>query len=148
MVDNPEFICNHRTTEQGELLYQVKWIGYDCEDTTWETEDVVKEEWPELLEAYKKSLKDRLPSKLYDFSSAQNEQNDDFFAYLESIEDWEEAVDKIVYIEKCRLPGFLIYVEWKEGIRSVHHSTQINARCPQKMIDFYERHLTKETILK
>jgi hypothetical protein len=64
------------------------------------------------LETYKKSLKDRLPSKLYDFSSAQNEQNDDFFTYLESIEDWEEAVDKIVYVEKCKLPGFLIYVEW------------------------------------
>lgn len=29
--------------QNGEVLYQVKWVGYDCEDTTWEPEDVVQE---------------------------------------------------------------------------------------------------------
>ncbi|CAO3703624.1 unnamed protein product [Rhizopus stolonifer] len=146
MVHTPEFICNHRTSEEGEKMYQVKWIGYDCEDSTWELEDIVKEEWPGLLKEYLKDLKEKAPKKTYDFGSAHLEENDAFFNNLESIEDWEKEVDSIVYIEKCKLPGFLVYVQWKAGYRSVHHSSQVNERCPQKMIDFYERHLTKERL--
>ncbi|CEG66463.1 hypothetical protein RMATCC62417_03042 [Rhizopus microsporus] len=148
MIDTPEFICSHRRIENGEVLYQVKWVGYDCEDTTWEPEDVVQEEWPELLQAYLDDIKRNAPSKMYDFKSSQQEQSDALFEYLESIEDWEEAVDEIVYMEKCKVPGYLVYVKWKDGTRSVHHSSQINERCPQKMIDFYEKHLVKAPLSK
>lgn len=49
---------------------------------------------------------------MYDFKSSQQEQSDALFEYLESIEDWEEAVDEIVYMEKCKVPGYLVYVKW------------------------------------
>ncbi|KAI9282174.1 hypothetical protein BY458DRAFT_167609 [Sporodiniella umbellata] len=127
-------------------MHQVKWVGYDCEDSTWELEEVVKEEWPHLLDEYLKDKKAKAPSKMYNFATANSEENDLFFDELEAIEDWEKAVDKIVYIEKSKLPGFLVYVQWNSGKRSVHHSSQINVRCPQKMIDFYESHLQKDTL--
>ncbi|KAH9272271.1 hypothetical protein BASA83_005363 [Batrachochytrium salamandrivorans] len=37
--------------------------------------------------------------------------------------------------------SYLVYVNWKDGKKIVVSSKLANAKCPQKIIKFYERHL-------
>lgn len=34
------------------------------------------------------------------------------FTYTNSVYDWETAVDSIEYIEKSKIPGLLVYINW------------------------------------
>jgi hypothetical protein len=60
--------------------------------------------------------------------------------YVNSVENWEEAVESITYVEKSKLPGLVVYVKWKNGLKSVHHSTEVYHKCPQKILDYFEQY--------
>jgi hypothetical protein len=34
------------------------------------------------------------------------------FTYTSSVYDWEAVVDSIEYIEKSKIPGLLVYINW------------------------------------
>lgn len=54
--------------------------------------------------------------------------------------NWEEEVRDIDACEgKDGKP--IVFVTWKNGNKSQHPLAQIYKRCPQKMLQFYERHL-------
>ncbi|KAI8646190.1 hypothetical protein BD408DRAFT_410356 [Parasitella parasitica] len=134
--DLPEYIIKERKGQDGETMYYVKWIGCDHEGNTWEGEEKMLLEWPTAVYKYKANLQfnnsDRTKPKL----SSEKE----VFKYTRSVYDWETAVDSIEYVEKSKIPGLLVYINWKNGYKSVHHSTEVYSKCPQKMIEYYEKH--------
>lgn len=54
--------------------------------------------------------------------------------------NWE---DEVVGIDACEggEGKVVVYLTWKNGAKSQHPLHQIYKRCPQKMLEFYERHL-------
>ncbi|KAH6576816.1 hypothetical protein BASA62_001198 [Batrachochytrium salamandrivorans] len=56
---------------------------------------------------------------------------------------WEDIVDSIETMEASSTGGdeLSVYVNWKDGKKIVVSSKLANAKCPQKIIKFYERHL-------
>ncbi|RKP25845.1 hypothetical protein SYNPS1DRAFT_28431 [Syncephalis pseudoplumigaleata] len=55
--------------------------------------------------------------------------------------NWEECVDKVETVERATNNSLLVYLLWKNGKQTIHHSSQIRERCPHKLLDFYEAHL-------
>lgn len=133
--DCPEYIIKHRTSEEGEVQYYVKWIGCDILDNTWESRDKLLAEWPFAIKNYERDIKNRAVPKPYEAKA----DDDQVFQYTRSVTDWEAAVDCITYVEKSKLPGLVVYVKWKNGFKSVHHSTEVYSKCPQKMLDYFEQ---------
>lgn len=37
---------------------------------------------------------------------------DKVFEYTNSVQDWESEVESIVYVEKSKLPGLVVYIKW------------------------------------
>ncbi|KAI8987505.1 hypothetical protein BDF20DRAFT_813709 [Mycotypha africana] len=68
--------------------------------------------------------------------------------YTSQVKNWDEEVSCIRYLEKASIPGYIVYVDWKNGYKSTHHSSEVYAKCPQKMIEFYEKYLVFTDILK
>ncbi|CAO3646784.1 unnamed protein product [Mucor fragilis] len=134
--DFPEYIIRERKSQEGETMYYVKWIGCDHGGNTWEGEEKMKLEWPEAVRRYKNNIQ----TNTYDLPKPKMFSEQEVFAYTSSVSDWEEAVDSIEYIEKSKIPGLVVYINWKNGYKSVHHSTEVYAKCPQKMIEYYEQH--------
>lgn len=65
-------------------------------------------EWPEAVRKYKSHLQ----TGSYDQPKPKLFSEQEVFAYTNSVYDWEEAVDSIEYIEKSKIPGLLVYVNW------------------------------------
>ncbi|KAI8051828.1 hypothetical protein BDF21DRAFT_432195 [Thamnidium elegans] len=134
LEDYPEFIIKQRTNYDGERQYYVKWSGYDETDNTWESEQKLLAEWPFVLKEYKRNNVQTEPTNNY------NTDTEAVFKYTSSVIDWESNVDCIVYVEKSKLSGLVVYVKWKNGINSVHHSSEVYYKCPQKMLDYFEQY--------
>ncbi|CAG8459017.1 12983_t:CDS:2 [Ambispora leptoticha] len=48
--------------------------------------------------------------------------------------NWEDHVAEVETVERDNNDGsLLIYVNWKDGHRTVHPASEVNARCPQKV---------------
>ncbi|KAI9361041.1 hypothetical protein BD770DRAFT_361519 [Pilaira anomala] len=130
--DYPEYIIKDRIGNNGEKLYLVKWVGFDESDNTWELEGKLLTEWPFVLKEYKKNP--QAIQKKNHFMDA-----DQVFEYTNSVTDWESNVESITYVEKSKLSGLVVYVKWKNGLKSVHHSSEVYSKCPQKMLDYFEQ---------
>lgn len=64
-------------------------------------------EWPSALRAYREKLERGEEMEMIKHIDIKK-----VFEYTESIEDWESEVDEIAYIEKAKIPGFIVYVNW------------------------------------
>ncbi|ATY59608.1 chromo domain-containing [Cordyceps militaris] len=54
---------------------------------------------------------------------------------------WEDEIESI---DACHDEGsgnLMVYLVWKNGKKTKHTTTVIYAKCPQKMLQFYERHI-------
>ncbi|KAH8719891.1 Chromo domain-containing protein 2 [Beauveria bassiana] len=54
---------------------------------------------------------------------------------------WEDDIDAI---DACQDEGtgqLMVYLVWKNGKKTRHTTSVIYAKCPQKMLQFYERHV-------
>ncbi|QDS72294.1 hypothetical protein FKW77_007209 [Venturia effusa] len=188
-----EKILKHDWNEDGHLLFEVKWQGYEAdEDRTWEPEENLATA-SDVLKAYfkkiggrpdnrppgpkgKKSKKrgaeavavatpparaGRKKTKLSTppeavtatavATSARRGRKDD-------IEDdwkpphgtWENNVTDIDTIEEMfdEEAGQLLrfaYVMWDNGRKTRHVLETLNQKCPQKMLHYYESHLSFTT---
>jgi chromobox protein 1 len=54
--------------------------------------------------------------------------------------NWEEVVEGIDACEGTDGKP-IVYITWKTGQKSQHPLAQVYKRCPQKMLQFYEKHL-------
>ncbi|EPX71326.1 chromodomain protein Swi6 [Schizosaccharomyces octosporus yFS286] len=61
---------------------------------------------------------------------------------VERYDTWEELVASIDTIERKDDGTLEIYLTWKNGAVSHYPSSITNKKCPQKMLQFYESHLT------
>ncbi|EPY53468.1 chromodomain protein Swi6 [Schizosaccharomyces cryophilus OY26] len=61
---------------------------------------------------------------------------------VEKYDMWEDLVASIDTIERKDDGTLEIYLTWKNGAVSHYPSTITNKKCPQKMLQFYESHLT------
>ncbi|KAJ1672058.1 hypothetical protein EV182_007313, partial [Spiromyces aspiralis] len=58
---------------------------------------------------------------------------------------WENFVDYVDTVQKNNNEVFVV-LRWLNGDRTLHKSTQVRIKCPLKLIDFYEHHLTFKTV--
>ncbi|KAI8082666.1 uncharacterized protein B0P05DRAFT_537942 [Gilbertella persicaria] len=100
-------------------------------------------EWPSAVIRYKKQL----GNKNIETRRPSIVTREEVFRYTNSVQDWESQVDKIAYVERSKVPGLIVYIDWKNGLKSVHHSTEVYAKCPQKMIEFFEKYTKFTEIL-
>ncbi|ORX81628.1 hypothetical protein K493DRAFT_93764 [Basidiobolus meristosporus CBS 931.73] len=56
-------------------------------------------------------------------------------------DNWENEVKEVETVERTK-DKLMIYLLWNNGKRSVHPSDEVNKKCPQKVISFYESHLS------
>lgn len=85
-------------------------------------------EWPFVLRKYKEDMKAN--EKKVQVTQAEI---DKVFQYTNSVKDWESSVEKITYVEKTKLSGLIVYVQWKNGLKSIHHSSEVYSKCPQQV---------------
>ncbi|KAI8382288.1 hypothetical protein BD560DRAFT_220031 [Blakeslea trispora] len=98
-------------------------------------------EWPSSVIEFKKRIASQQTLTTEKMQLDNTPTEDEVFRYTNSVKDWESHVASISYIERSKVPGFIVYVDWKNGYKSVHHSTEVYAKCPQKMIEFFEKHI-------
>ncbi|KAI8328681.1 hypothetical protein EDC96DRAFT_69520 [Choanephora cucurbitarum] len=98
-------------------------------------------EWPSCVIEFKKQLELHQTIIREEPHLSPSPTRDQIFRYTNSVKDWESHVASISYMERSKVPGFIVYVDWKNGYKSVHHSTEVYAKCPQKMIEFFENHI-------
>ncbi|GAA5811354.1 hypothetical protein MFLAVUS_004787 [Mucor flavus] len=110
LEDHPEYIIKQRTNQvmkqDGERQYYVKWTGYDETGNTWESEQKLLAEWPFVLKEYRRCNVQTEPIHV------SNMDAETVFEYTNSVVDWEASVDCIVYVEKSKLSGLVVYVKW------------------------------------
>ncbi|KAK3900761.1 hypothetical protein C8A05DRAFT_35588 [Staphylotrichum tortipilum] len=54
---------------------------------------------------------------------------------------WEEHVAHLDACEDEESGSLVVYLTWKNGKKTQHSTSVIYQRCPQKMLQFYERHV-------
>ncbi|XWW98165.1 hypothetical protein V2A60_006162 [Cordyceps javanica] len=54
---------------------------------------------------------------------------------------WEDAIESIDACHDEGLGELMVYLGWKNGKKTRHKTSVIYAKCPQKMLQFYERHI-------
>ncbi|RHZ45171.1 hypothetical protein Glove_688g34 [Diversispora epigaea] len=60
-----------------------------------------------------------------------------------STESWEDKVIAVETVTRDDKTGdLLVYLKWNNGETSRHPAKDVNIKCPQKMIKFYEQRLT------
>lgn len=69
---------------------------------------ITHREWPEAVRRYKNNIQ----TNTYDLPKPKMFSEQEVFAYTSSVSDWEEAVDSIEYIEKSKIPGLVVYINW------------------------------------
>lgn len=54
---------------------------------------------------------------------------------------WEDHIAQLDACEDEATHKLVVYVTWKNGRKTQHETSVIYKRCPQKMLQFYERHV-------
>lgn len=54
---------------------------------------------------------------------------------------WEDHIAQLDACEDEESGKLMVYLTWKNGQKTQHETSVIYARCPQKMLQFYERHV-------
>ncbi|KAF0419068.1 chromatin organization modifier domain-containing protein [Gigaspora margarita] len=159
-----EQVLQHKE-KRGVKYYLIKWKGFGEDECTWEAEtnvyadDLVEEYWTKKKEeeeetastskskgrkraAQSTALITKQDAKRQRSSkktkSPRTKMEEDEFD-----EDWENQVVAVETVTRDDKTGeLLVYLKWKNGETSRHPAKDANARCPQKMIKFYEQRLT------
>ncbi|KAL6874941.1 hypothetical protein J3F83DRAFT_712884 [Trichoderma novae-zelandiae] len=165
-----EAIKKHMIDEDGSLKFHVKWEGYEKKsDMTWEPEENLVESAGEILSAYLKSIGGR--EKIFEQTqeaargkkrgrtasatpgattkrSRRNGTHPGDSAPPATADKWSPPAgsweDEIQTIDACEDEGsgrLVVYLVWKNGRKTKHDTKVIYKKCPQKMLQFYERHV-------
>ncbi|KAI1493426.1 heterochromatin protein one [Biscogniauxia mediterranea] len=62
-------------------------------------------------------------------------------AWKPPVGSWEDEVESIEACHDERTGKLLVYLTWKNGHKTQHETKVIYQRCPQKMLQYYERHV-------
>ncbi|KAI1446118.1 hypothetical protein F5Y02DRAFT_417414 [Annulohypoxylon stygium] len=164
-----EKIISHVVEPNGVLKFKVKWEGYEKKsDQTWEDDENLKENASDVLEEYLKSVGGRekiledvkaaLKTKKRGRPSAgtptngtkrrRNGEHPDSAtppasgkAWKVPVGSWEDEVDSIDACHDENTGKLIVYLTWKNGQKTQHDTKVVYQRCPQKMLQFYERHV-------
>ncbi|KAI1118612.1 heterochromatin protein one [Nemania sp. NC0429] len=164
-----EKILSHMVEADGTLKYKVKWEGYEKKsDQTWEEEDNLKENATAVLEEYLESVGGRetiiaeaqtglktkkrgRPSTGTPVNGTKRRRNDghpasatppaSVRAWKPPQGSWEDHVESIDACHDENTGKLIVYLTWKDGQKTQHDTKVIYSRCPQKMLQFYERHV-------
>ncbi|KAI8945884.1 heterochromatin protein one [Xylaria longipes] len=163
-----EKILAHVLEADGSLKYKVKWEGYEKRsDQTWEEEGNLRENAAGVLDEYLESVGGRdkileeaqtaLKTKKRGRPSTgtpngtKRRRNDSHpasasppassRAWKPPQGSWEDAVESIDACHDENTGKLTVYLTWKDGQKTQHDTKVIYSRCPQKMLQFYERHV-------
>ncbi|KAL1877325.1 hypothetical protein VTK73DRAFT_8778 [Phialemonium thermophilum] len=165
-----EKIMSHRFVD-GVLYFEVKWEGYEKKsDRTWEPEENLIENASAALDEYfesiggrervfeekKASLKGKKRGRPAANSPAASSKRSrrnghprdstppesaERAAWKPPAGSWEDEIASLDACEDEETHKLMVYLTWKNGHRTQHETSVIYKRCPQKMLQFYERHV-------
>ncbi|KAJ3020469.1 hypothetical protein HKX48_000742 [Thoreauomyces humboldtii] len=145
-----ERILAHRRVKS-KYHYKIKWQNYPSEQVTWEPEehieaqDLLDEYWTSRRKQTKKPAK-KGPGK----SSKRKPRPQDPEGKVVDIDgevprssarSWEMLIKEIVDITPDDTDAKSVGLLWKDGTRTSHPTEVVYQKCPQAMLQFYERHL-------
>ncbi|OIW25001.1 chromo domain-like protein [Coniochaeta ligniaria NRRL 30616] len=166
-----EKILSHRWDNAiGQLKFEVKWEGYEKKsDRTWEPEEnlletsVLDEYYAnfggkeKILQEVQTGLKNkkrgRPQSDTPTSSNKRSRKNGDHpgntsppatakaVAWKPPAGSWEDQITELDACEDEESGKLMVYLTWKDGHKTQHETSVIYKRCPQKMLQFYERHV-------
>ncbi|KAK9255265.1 hypothetical protein V1507DRAFT_440963 [Lipomyces tetrasporus] len=159
-----EAIKGHNFNKKGELLFYIKWLGYDKpEDDSWEPESNLVGA-REMVEEYLEKIggrpeppanvkrkrgaptgprrqKAQKIEETKDASSEANGARDDEVADL-PLGSWETKIKEIKSISKTDQGKLLFTIEWVNGQKDAAVEAQVlYSKAPQKALQFYESHI-------
>ncbi|KAI7870226.1 hypothetical protein BDF14DRAFT_1721596, partial [Spinellus fusiger] len=97
-------------------------------------------ECPDIARAYLNKIAQQKLSLEALEADREDRSSEDSFPGPDNGSDWETHVDYVETVERTKFSGLTVYLVWKNGQKTVHHSTEVYSKCPQKMLDFYEKH--------
>lgn len=166
-----ESIKQHMIDETGNIKFQVKWEGYDSKkDLTWEPEENLAETADEILEEYYKAIGGREAAFAESEKAARGKKRGRQSTgargaaapakrsrknathpgatsppatkkWTPPSGSWEDEIEKIDACEEEGSGKLVVYLNWKNGHKTKHETAVIYKKCPQKMLQFYEKHV-------
>ncbi|OTA88261.1 hypothetical protein M434DRAFT_399091 [Hypoxylon sp. CO27-5] len=165
-----EKILAHVVEPDGKLKFKVKWEGYEKKsDQTWEDDENLQENASDVLEEYLKKVggrekiledaKTALKTKKRGRPAAGTPTNgtkrrrngshpasatppaSSTRAFKPPVGSWEDDVESIDACHDEVTGKLIVYLTWKNGHKTQHDTQVVYKRCPQKMLQFYERHV-------
>ncbi|KAI8628417.1 heterochromatin protein one [Xylariaceae sp. FL1651] len=164
-----EKILAHVLEADGSLKYKVKWEGYEKKaDQTWEDEENLRENATLVLDEYLASVggRDKIieeaqtglktkkrgrPAAGAPANGTKRRRNDSHpasatpptsaRAWKPPQGSWEDDVESIDACHDENTGKLIVFLTWKNGQKTQHDTKVIYQRCPQKMLQYYERHV-------
>ncbi|KAL2755993.1 hypothetical protein ACRALDRAFT_1064031 [Sodiomyces alcalophilus JCM 7366] len=165
-----EKIISHTVDAQGNITFKVKWEGYEDETWEPEENlldgapDIMAEYYrdtgsrEELIEQAQEARKTKkrgrpstgaTPSGTSKRARKNGKHPADSTppasakanAWKPPSGSWEDEVETIDACEDEQTGKLIVYLNWKNGQKTKHGTDVIYKRCPQKMLQFYERHI-------
>ncbi|KAK0703230.1 hypothetical protein B0T26DRAFT_756795 [Lasiosphaeria miniovina] len=166
-----EKIISHMVNAKGKLLFQVKWEGYEKKsDRTWETEENLTENASLIVEEYIQSAggrgkvskgtanpkgkkrrrqstrtppatRKRSKKKGEDLADEDTPLTPEKGQWTPPTGSWENHIALLEAYEDEDTRKLIIEVTWKNGHKTEHDTSVIYSRCPQKMLQYYERQI-------
>ncbi|KAK0385436.1 hypothetical protein NLU13_7912 [Sarocladium strictum] len=166
-----EAIRKHMVDEDGTLKFQVKWEGWDKKsDLTWEPETTLREDAEEVLDAYLESIggreaifeqsekatktkkRGRQPSSGAGAAAPKRPRKNGVHPadtappatskkWAPPAGSWEDLVENVEASQDETTGKLMIFLTWKNGQKTRHETHVVNKKLPQKMLQYYERHI-------
>ncbi|KAH7110474.1 hypothetical protein EDB81DRAFT_894757 [Dactylonectria macrodidyma] len=163
-------IKKHYVDGDGALKFLVQWEGYESKkDWTWEPEGNLKVSGEEILNEYFNKIggrhkifkesdkavqtrkRRRATNSTTNTTAKRLQGNEAYLADKTSpatVKNWSPPSgsweDEIETIDACEDGGngkLVVFLIWKNGEKTKHVTKTIYKKCPQKMLQFYERHV-------
>ncbi|KAI7817882.1 chromobox protein, partial [Gamsiella multidivaricata] len=141
-----EKVVGHKR-DRGVLSYHLKWKGYSDADNTWEREksvfckDLVAEYWDEWERAGGRRTDIRgsiMKPNIVRRSSVAHKASGSKVEWT----SWDEHLECVQTVERSRKKDKMtVHLTWKDGKDTEHPIEDAHQKCPQKLIQFYEKHL-------
>ncbi|KAI0168994.1 heterochromatin protein one [Hypoxylon sp. FL1284] len=155
--------------KDGSLKFKVKWEGYEKKsDQTWEEYDNLRENASDVLDEYLESVggRDRIieeskaalktkkrgrPAMGTPTNGTKRRRNESHpgsetppasgRSWKPPAGSWEDHVESIDACHDESTGKLIVYLTWRNGHKTQHDTRTVYSRCPQKMLQFYERHV-------